>query len=272
MPQTKYFIGVSTETKLALEFKSYFLMYSYDSLRAGKGSERVLSLLKEAKKHIKPFEVMVDSGAFTLFKKHITFEEAKQYARIYAQWIRQYSDVISYFVELDLDNMFSYDKVLQLRRIIEDGTGRQPVLVYHGPRGKQGWYDMLKDYEYVGLGVGGKGLPREKKISIAKWFIRTAHEAGRKIHGFGRAAFPDLFIGWDSVDSTTWRQVFRSSTAIYMPVFSDGSFFHNASDYKVNQRQGMAQAIRIQRMLYDTSKEQETVESVMMHDAIKEEN
>lgn len=37
-------------------------------------------------------------------------------------------------------------------------------------------------------------------------------------------------------------------------------------------QKGMAQAIRIQRMLYDTSKEQEAVESVMMHDAIKEEN
>lgn len=180
---------------------------------------------------------MLDSGAFTIFNSKTGKVDWDEYACRYADFINEYD--IDNFFELDIDAVVGLAKVKQLRKLIESRTGKQCIPVWHRSRGKQEWLDMIKEYPYVSIGVSGKS---DSKWSITnpellKWFIGTAHEAGRKIHGLGftRLTMLDKYQ-FDSVDSTAWVSGSRFGYLYYF----DGKNIrkiekpanHNISDFK----------------------------------------
>ena len=111
------------------------------------------------------------------------------------------------FFELDIDKIIGVDKVERLRDKLQSLTGRKPIPVWHETRSKTYWLDMCKEYPYVAIGgvADNKGLIKKKKEILFPWFIKTAHEAGAKIHGLGYTSIPQLKIyHFDSVDSKAW--------------------------------------------------------------------
>lgn len=78
-------------------------------------------------------EILIDSGAHSFqFGKKVNWDE---YTEAYCDFIRKVdcSKIIGYF-EMDVDNIIGYDKVLALRRRIEQVTDKV-IPVWHNTRG-----------------------------------------------------------------------------------------------------------------------------------------
>ena len=150
---------------------------------------------------------MLDSGAFTFFTsgKHIDWDF---YVANYCEFIKLYN--VDKFFELDIDALIGYEKVKQIRKTIEQKTGKQPIPVWHQNRGKEEFVNMCKEYSYVAIGglVGAGGQQGEynrKYWKYFSWFIETAHSYGAKIHALGFTATSALKkYHFDSVDSSAW--------------------------------------------------------------------
>lgn len=146
---------------------------------------------------------LLDSGAFTFMVNGKTVNGFDSYIDRYIDFINAMN--IERFFEMDTDSVHGYDRVRQIRRQIENKTGRQPIPVWHITRGMADFRDMCKDYKYVAIGTMINQNGKKLKIKhIEKQLIDIAHENGCMIHGLGRTGMQDFHMGYDSVDSTSW--------------------------------------------------------------------
>ena len=157
----------------------------------------------KAEKRI-PFikKLLLDSGAFTFFSGsgEVTWEE---YIDKYADFINRFN--IEKFLELDIDSLVGFDKVIQFRNRLERATGKQPIPVWHISRGIQQFKRDSSEYPYVALGGIASGEWSQKAKEQFPWFIAEAHKRGAKIHGLGYTSLTGLSkYHFDSVDSTAW--------------------------------------------------------------------
>lgn len=148
-------------------------------------------------------DFLLDSGAFTFMENAKTHVDWEEYLERYADFIRRNN--IGKFFELDIDSLVGYEKVVEYRKKLERLTGKQPIPVWHSPRGKEEFLRHCDEYPYVSLGgIVGK----EWKLDAEKympWFISEAHRRGVKIHGLGYTKLEKLKkFHFDSVDSTSW--------------------------------------------------------------------
>lgn len=148
---------------------------------------------------------MLDSGAFTYINglKDMSGADLDRYIDGYIDFINAYD--INLFYEMDVDNFVGYPKVLEFRKRIERKTGKRVIPVWHLERGKQDFFRMCDEYDYVAIGGIATREGRKKLGPYLRWFVREAHARDCMIHGLG---FTDLkalpSIGFDSVDSTAW--------------------------------------------------------------------
>lgn len=167
---------------------------------ADKYTEEVLPLLGD---------FMLDSGAFT-FMGGFDFTKNDNVNVVWEEYVEKYIDFINRhnidkFFELDIDSVVGYDKVKEYREMIEKGTGKQPIPVWHSTRGIDEFVKSCEEYPYVALGgiVGGEWKAQAEKY--IPWFIKTAHKHRAKIHGLGYTKLTGLpSCHFDSVDSTAW--------------------------------------------------------------------
>ena len=172
------------------DYKPYILESFY---YADKDTERLIPYFAD---------FMLDSGCFTFMQNATVRVDWKEYTYKYADFINRNN--VSKFVEMDLDYIIGYDKVIPLRDLLEKETGKKAIPVWHPTRGKQEFLKMCDDYDYVALGgiVGQKWQGVEKYMP---WFIKEAHIRKTKIHGLGFTKFEKLReYHFDSVDSTAW--------------------------------------------------------------------
>lgn len=148
---------------------------------------------------------ILDSGAFTFMtsRKGAAIDWI-EYAERYADFVKKNPKIEGFF-ELDLDSILGYDKVLDLRRLIEARSGRRCIPVWHRSRGKQEFIEMCEAYDRVAVGGIVTKEIQSQEYPTFKWLIDTAHEHGAKIHGLG---FTNLKLlpryRFDSVDSSSW--------------------------------------------------------------------
>ena len=145
---------------------------------------------------------MLDSGAFTFFGKGGAVDW-NDYVRRYSEFIVR--NKIELFFELDIDPLIGYARVLDLRKRIEDLTGKPAIPVWHKSRGLDEYYKMCEAYDYVAI---GGIVTREIKPNEYKFFpklIAEAHARGAKVHGLGFTNLEGMKkYKFDSVDSTAW--------------------------------------------------------------------
>lgn len=151
--------------------------------------------------------ILVDSGAHSF--QHGIKVDFEEYTRAYAKFIRKNTNnpkIIGFF-EMDVDNVIGYEKVLELRAILEAESDKI-IPVWHNNRGVDDFIDMCKKYSGRRISITGFGFDvQESQYNL---FINTAHKYGCNIHilGFTRLALlQNLNMGLnDSVDSSSWVQ------------------------------------------------------------------
>lgn len=147
---------------------------------------------------------LLDSGAFT-FMNSGSKGDFDEYLNRYIEFIKKHD--IEYFFELDVDSVVGYEKVKQMRKRLENETGKKCIPVWHKSRGKDEFLKLCDEYSYVAIGgiVTKEILPSEYKHF--EWFISQAHKRSCKVHGLGFTKTRYLEkIKFDSVDSTTWNR------------------------------------------------------------------
>lgn len=148
--------------------------------------------------------IMIDSGAHSFQKgTKVNWEE---YTRQYAQFIKEFDrpNVVGYF-EMDVDNIIGYDKVLELRAILES-VSNKIIPVWHKNRGLDEFKKMCKDY--AGKVVAITGFKNEDiKDHQYLMFLKYARKYGCKVHCLGMTRKKILDeVPFDYVDSSSWRQ------------------------------------------------------------------
>ncbi len=148
--------------------------------------------------------MLIDSGAHSFQKgKAVNWVE---YTKRYADWIKKNDcDKILGFFEMDVDNMIGYDKVLELRKILESASNKI-IPVWHKNRGISEYQKMCK--EYAGRIIAVTGFKNEDiKDSQYMMFLKYAKQFGCKVHclGMTRKKIIDT-VPFDFVDSSSWKQ------------------------------------------------------------------
>lgn len=149
-----------------------------------------------------------------------------QYLNDYINFINKYD--IKYFFELDIDSVVGYEKVKEMRTVLEKGTGKKCIPVWHKARGLEEWQRMTKEYDYVAIGGIVTKEIRPKEYKYFSPLLNIAKENGCKVHGLGFTNLKALRrYRFYSVDSTSWLSGGRFGQ---LYIFQDGTL--NQISYK----------------------------------------
>lgn len=149
-------------------------------------------------------EILIDSGAHSFQKgKKVDWDK---YTQEYAEFIQKFDrpNVVGYF-EMDVDNIIGYEKVLQLRKVLESVSDKI-IPVWHKNRGLQEFKNMCK--QYAGKIVAITGFKNEDiKDEQYLMFLKYAKKYNCKVHclGMTRKKILDK-VPFDYVDSSSWVQ------------------------------------------------------------------
>lgn len=181
----KSFISNITDSKYILESFYYF-------------QEWQILLIKKCEMFL------LDSGAFTFMNSQKGKIDFNEYLTTYINFINKYD--IKYFFELDVDSIVGYEKVKQLRKRLENETGKKCIPVWHKSREKEEYLKMCEEYDYVAIGgIVTKEITKDQ-YPFFTWFLNEAHKRDCKVHGLGFTSIADLpKYHFDSVDSTSWK-------------------------------------------------------------------
>lgn len=149
-------------------------------------------------------EVLIDSGAHSFQKgKKVDWVE---YTKKYAEFIKNFDrpNVIGYF-EMDVDNIIGYDKVLELRKILETVSDKI-IPVWHKNRGVDNFKQMCQ--KYAGKVIAITGFKNED-IQDHQYlmFLKYAKKYNCRVHCLGMTRKKILNqVPFDYVDSSSWVQ------------------------------------------------------------------
>ncbi len=149
-------------------------------------------------------EILIDSGAHSFQKG--TKVNWQEYTEEYAEFIKQFDkpNVVGYF-EMDVDNIIGYDRVLELRKVLEK-VSNKIIPVWHKNRGIEEYKKMCKDY--AGKIIAITGFKNEDiKDEQYLMFLKYAKKYNCKVHCLGMTRKKVLDkVPFDYVDSSSWLQ------------------------------------------------------------------
>lgn len=148
--------------------------------------------------------ILIDSGAHSFqFGVKVNWVE---YTKQYAEFIKKFDkpNVIGYF-KMDIENIIGYDKVLELRKILE-AVSDKIIPVWHPDRGINDYIEMCKKYHDKIIAIGGfRGTDIKDEQFIM--FLKTAKKYNCKVHCLGMTRKKVLDkVPFDFTDSSSWKQ------------------------------------------------------------------
>lgn len=160
-------------------------------------------------------DFLLDSGAFTFMSNtHKAEPDWNVYIDKYCDFIKRNN--VKNFFELDIDSVVGYEKVVDLRHMIEDRVGEPCIPVWHKTRGLDEFYKLCEEYSYIAIGgIVSKEITPDQYPVFSK-LIKIAHINHCKIHGLGFSNLEGIKkYHFDSVDSTSWTAGNRFGYVFY---------------------------------------------------------
>ena len=182
--------------------------------------------------------ILIDSGAHSFqFGKKVDWVE---YTKKYAEFIQKFDrpNVLGYF-EMDIENIIGYNKVLELRKILEN-VSNKIIPVWHPDRGIKDYEEMCKKYHDKVIAIGGfRGT--DIKDSQFLMFLKVAKKYNCKVHCLGMTRTKVLDkVPFDFTDSSTWLAQVRFGNVYFgKGKFAKGNSEQKNQQYIFNYLQGM---------------------------------
>lgn len=155
---------------------------------------------------------ILDSGAFTFMERGKSPDMGK-YIDGYVGFINDHC--IRRFIEMDIDSVAGYGKVLEYRRLIEAKTQRAVIPVFHKSRGVPEFKAMCRDYKDVAFGGFLNGEFPSRDDPKIKALVAYARSEGCVVHGLGCTKPNAVDYGFHSVDSSSWTMARRFGNLHY---------------------------------------------------------
>lgn len=172
-----FMAGTYSHKYVVEEHKNDYILESFYSIK-----EWQIPYIKECKMFL------LDSGAFTFMNSNKGKTDFNQYLKDYINFINKYD--IKYFFELDIDSIVGHEKVKEMRAVLEKGTGKKCIPVWHKSRGLEEWRKLTKEYDYVAIGgIVTKEIKR-KEYKYFSPMLSIAKENGCKVHGLVHVVAP----------------------------------------------------------------------------------
>ena len=213
------------------EKKLYYNLMSYYYIQ-NKNYERAIKIRDNSEL------IIIDSGAHSFqFGKKVNWIE---YTKQYAEFIKQFDrpNVVGYF-EMDIENIIGYDKVLELRKILEN-VSNKIIPVWHPDRGINDYLEMCEKYHDKVIAIGGfRGTDIKDEQFIM--FLKYAKKYNCKVHCLGMTRKKVLDkVPFDYVDSSTWLQQVNYGNVFFgKGKFAKAKGTEKKEQYKFNYLQGM---------------------------------
>lgn len=193
------------------------------------GGEKVcLNVLRNCGKD----NFLLDSGAFSYMNgQKCVKEDLLKYLDKYIDFINKYD--IKYFFELDVDVIFGIDFVEQMRRKLENETGKKCIPVWHKSRGIDYFKKMVEQYDYIAIGGLAIKHIKQKEYPLIRKMVEYAYVNGVKVHGLGFTKTKMLEKEkWKfySVDSSSWLS--SASRGQKLQIFKNGCIENFNKDKK----------------------------------------
>lgn len=193
---------------------------------------------------------ILDSGAFTFMSnaKKNTTKEMDDYITRYIEFVKKYQ--IKRYIELDVDSIFGYRYVENVRKRLEKEIGYQCIPVWHKSRGIENFKETVEKYNYIA--IGGFAIKDIKKTDYPKIkkLIQYANSKRCKVHGLGFTPNEAHEFGWYSVDSSSWKSGGRYGS-VYK--FKDGKMRtikkpdNSRMDYVIGHRNNFVEWCKMQK-------------------------
>ncbi len=197
-------------------------------------------------------DFLLDSGAFTFLNnqklKSVDFDG---YLKRYINFINMYD--IRHFFELDIDKIVGYKKVLEYREKLEYETNKKCIPVWHRSRGKDEYYRLCENYDYIA--VGGLAIKEIKKseYKFLNALCQIAKERDCKVHGLGFTQSDTESYKFYSCDSTSWQSGGRFAQVhkfCYDRIKPQSFKNKRLINYKELNRLNLREWIKYQKYLY----------------------
>lgn len=146
--------------------------------------------------------ILIDSGAHSFqFGAKVNFLE---YTKEYAEFIKKFDrpNVLGYF-EMDIENVIGFDKVLELREILE-AVSDKIIPVWHPIRGIENFEEMCQQYAGKIVAIGGfRGTDIKDEQFLM--FLKVARKYNCRVHCLGMTR-PKVLdkVPFDFTDSSSW--------------------------------------------------------------------
>lgn len=151
----------------------------------------------------KYWHFLLDSGAFTFMENASKQVDFHEYLDGYVEYINRLD--VDLFFELDIDSVVGIKKVEELRKVLEDQTGKRCIPVWHKSRGLKYWHKMVEEYDYVAIGGIANKTIKRKEYPVFTELLKIAAKNKCKVHGLGFTSIEGLYkYKFHSVDSTSW--------------------------------------------------------------------
>lgn len=186
-------------TDWELASRSKYILCSYFYLNKKNIKQKLLDLIISRNR---TGDFLLDSGAFTLFSSKTLNVDFEKYLYSYIEFINKYD--IQHFIELDIDVVVGYQKVLDYRNIIEKETGKKCVPVWHKSRSIDAYKEIVRDYDYICIGGLGNKEIKPNEYKKIKNMINYANHFNTKVHGLAFTRKDAYEYGFYSVDSSSW--------------------------------------------------------------------
>lgn len=146
---------------------------------------------------------ILDSGAFTLMMTEDgkKTEKLEEYIEDYIEFIKKYQ--IKRYIEMDIDVLVGYERVLEIRKYLESQIGYPCIPVWHMSRGIAEYKKMVAEYDYVAIG-GLVAHVKPKQYPLIKELAKYGNSKRVKVHGLGFTRKDAHEYGFYSVDSSSW--------------------------------------------------------------------
>jgi hypothetical protein len=186
--------------------------------------------------------VILDSGAHSFFamndlavhgkKREKVKLDVSHYHGAYMNFIEYNWEHISYFVELDVADVFGFEWVQKMRSDYQTrGLWEKCIPAWHRVNGMEDFEAMLEcPSRYIGL----QGLRPNEPLLPYNYLLQRAYDAGVRVHGFALTNCKVLEkFPFYSVDSTSWLQGIMYGN---LRIFKNGRFKTvNASSRNLNK-------------------------------------
>lgn len=161
-----------------------FVLMSYHYLQ-----KKPKDFLKKRLEKYPDVKIFIDSGAHTFLTNDGKFEDKpmsfwEDYLEKYTQFIRDNKEYIFACADLDIDPLIGEEPVDKWRdevfEKLRKETGVDVCYIWHTNRGEQGWEEMCRKYQYVGM-----SMENDDGITVQKLMkrLKVAEKYGARVHG-----------------------------------------------------------------------------------------